>query len=171
MDELLVKINKTNKLRQDAAEAKNKKEYNLASKNAEEIISKAKQELAKQAEEMNVKFRKKVVKEHLIMLETERSNIESMNAKEVDLTNYTLYVQEFYDKMKDLYIREYESRMKDMENINAEFEEKREQFKMYQTMDAPKEKVKINIDHTKIDPFKRDKGNIKFRKLEDILKG
>mmetsp|Transcript_8898 Transcript_8898/g.7884 ORF Transcript_8898/g.7884 Transcript_8898/m.7884 type:complete len:129 (+) Transcript_8898:443-829(+) len=125
MDELLVKINKTNKLRQDAAEAKNKKEYNLASKNAEEIISKAKQELAKQAEEMNVKFRKKVVKEHLIMLETERSNIESMNAKEVDLTNYTLYVQEFYDKMKDLYIREYESRMKDMENINAEFEEKK----------------------------------------------
>ena len=171
IDILFQKLKAEQEAKKKAMEEKKNQEYEFAARNTQEIIKKARQELVEQAEALRqeeVKFRKMLRKEHLKILENNRDMVEGMNAKEVDLINHTIYVKEFYDKMNNLYIKDYEYKIKDLENINSEFAVKRAQYEIYKTMEKPKEEVKITMDPSKIDPFKKKNEKGTYNKLGNV---
>jgi hypothetical protein len=100
-------------------------------------------------------------KEHLQMLENNRDMVQGMKMREVDLINYQVYVQEFYDKMKDMYFKDYETRIKDLEAINLQMAEKRLHYAHFKDLKAPKEdplaKVSFNKDRGETSRFFRYK--------------
>jgi len=145
-----------------------KQEAELAAKRANEIIEKARNELIKEAEYLRqneIKFNEQLRKERQQVIEDNKDMVDGMNAKRVDLTNYNIYVQEFYDKMNDLYIKDYENRIQDLESINIEIAKKREHYDKFKTMEKPKEEVKIKYNPDKIEPFKGRKDKLQFHSI------
>lgn len=104
-------------------------------------------------------------KEHLQTIENNKDMVQGMKMKEVDLINYEVYIQEFYDKMKDMYFKDYETRIKDLEIINQQMAEKRLHYAHYKDMKAPKEdplaKVSFNKEREETSRFCRYKSIFK----------
>lgn len=170
IEKLLRKISKEQKAKSAAIKAKDDEEFERRRQVAKETLENARSELIKQAEELRmleVQFRKQIYKEHLQTLENNKDMAESLKAREIDLTNYAEYVQEFYDKMNNNFIKDYEFRIKDLERINAELEVKRAQYEEFKYQTPPPEDpiAKIVVNHEKLDSYKHHDENTHFKRL------
>lgn len=158
IEALLKKISKEQKAKSEAIKNKDNEEFFRMTQRSAELLQNARRELIKQADELHQvekKFRAQIRREHEQMLKDNKSMMEGIKAKEVDLINYAEYVQEFYDKMNHLYIKDYESRIKDLEKLNQELNEKRALYEEFKDKPAPKEDpiAKIVINHEKLGSY------------------
>jgi hypothetical protein len=175
LDEMLRKVASEQKAKQEAIEKKDKEEFELRRRNAENLLNEARRKLVEQAEDLRqveVRFRRQLRKEYEQKLEVDKNMLEGQKAKEVDLINYAEYVQEFYNKMNDLYIRDYEFKIKDLEKLHEKMDKKRAEYEHFKNEPTPPEDpiLKIVMKNEKLDPYMNKKNDVEYHRIGGNLK-